>query len=37
LEFAVEALFFAIMVVVSAWPIIAAAGALNEFLQRTPS
>ncbi len=36
-EFVIEALLFAIMVAISAWPIIAAAGALNEFLQRTPS
>jgi len=36
-EFVIEALLFAIMVAVSAWPIVAAAGALNEFLQRTPS
>lgn len=33
-EFAIEALLFAIIVVVSAWPIIAAAGALHEFFQR---
>jgi hypothetical protein len=36
-EFAIEALFFAIIVAVSAWPIFAAADALNEFLQRTGS
>ncbi len=36
-EFVIEALLFAIIVAISAWPIIAAAGALNEFLQRTPS
>ena len=36
-EFVIEALLFAIMVAVSAWPIIAAADALNEFLQRTPT
>jgi hypothetical protein len=35
-EFVIEALFFAIMVAVSAWPIIVAAGALNEFLQQAP-
>jgi hypothetical protein len=35
LEFALEALFFAIIVAISAWPIFAAAGALNEFFQRT--
>jgi hypothetical protein len=34
LEFAIEALFFAIIVAISAWPIFATAGALNEFLQR---
>jgi len=36
-EFAIEALFFAIIVAISAWPICAAADALNEFLQRTGS
>jgi hypothetical protein len=36
LEFALEALFFAIIVAVSAWPILAAAGALHEFFQRAP-
>jgi hypothetical protein len=35
-EVVIEALLFAIMMAVSAWPIIAAAGALNEFLQRPP-
>ena len=34
LEFALEALFFAIIVAISAWPIVAAAGALHEFVQR---
>ena len=34
LEFAIEALFFAIIVATSAWPIFATAGELNEFLQR---
>jgi hypothetical protein len=34
LEFALEALFFAIIVAISAWPILAAAGALHEFFQR---
>jgi hypothetical protein len=34
LEFALEALFFAIIVAISAWPILAAAGALQEFFQR---
>jgi len=36
-EFAIEALFFAIIVAISAWPIFAAADALNEFLRRTGS
>jgi hypothetical protein len=36
-EFVIEALLFAIMVAISAWPIFAAADALNEFLQHTPS
>ncbi len=35
LEFVVEALFFALIVGISVWPILAAAGALNEFLRRT--
>jgi hypothetical protein len=34
-EFALEAFLFAIIVAISTWPIIAAANALNEFLQRT--
>ena len=34
LEFVLEALLFAIIVVTSAWPILAAAGALQEFFQR---
>jgi hypothetical protein len=34
LEFVVEALFFLIIVAISAWPILAAAGALHEFFQR---
>jgi hypothetical protein len=34
LEFIVDALFFAIIVAISAWPILAAAGALHEFFQR---
>ena len=37
LEFVIEALFFAIMMAISAWPIVAAIDALNQFLQRTPS
>ena len=36
-EFVIEALFFAIIVAISAWPIFAAAEALNEFLQHTAS
>jgi ABC-type uncharacterized transport system fused permease/ATPase subunit len=35
-EFVMEVLLFAIIVAISAWPIVAAAGALSEFLQRTP-
>ncbi len=34
LEFVIEALFFAIIVAISVWPILAAAGALQEFFQR---
>jgi hypothetical protein len=34
-QFVVEALLFAIIVVISAWPVFAAADALNQFLQRT--
>jgi hypothetical protein len=34
LEFAAEALFFVIIVAISAWPILAAASALHEFFQR---
>jgi hypothetical protein len=37
LEFAIEALLFAIIATISAWPIVATAGALNEFFQRTPA
>jgi hypothetical protein len=33
-EFLVEALFFVIIVAISAWPIVAAAGALHESFQR---
>jgi len=36
-EFVVETLLFVIIIAISAWPIVAAANALNEFLQRTPS
>lgn len=35
-EFAIEALLFGIIVAISAWPILAAAGALHEFLQQAP-
>jgi hypothetical protein len=31
-EFAIEALLFAIIVAISAWPVLAAANALSEFL-----
>ena len=34
LEFVAEALFFVIIVAISAWPILAAAGALQEFFKR---
>ena len=37
LEFAIEALFFVIIVAISAWPILAVAGALHEFFQRALS
>jgi hypothetical protein len=37
LEFVIEALLFAIIIAISAWPILAAAGALNELLQCAPS
>jgi len=33
-EFAAEALFFVIIVAISAWPILTVAGALHEFFQR---
>jgi hypothetical protein len=36
LEFIIEALLFAIIVAVSAWPMFAAVAALNEFLERAP-
>ena len=32
MEFTVEALLFAIIVAISAWPVLAAANALSEFL-----
>jgi hypothetical protein len=34
LEFAMEALLFAIIMAISAWPVLAAANALSEFLQQ---
>jgi len=34
-QFAVEALLFAILLAISAWPIIAAVDAIGELLQRT--
>lgn len=34
---AAEALFFAIIIAISAWPIVVAASALKEFLQRIPN
>ena len=37
LEFVAEALFFVIIVAISAWPIVTAAGALHEFFQRALS
>ena len=35
-EFAIEALFFAIIVATSAWPVITAVGALDEFFRSVP-
>jgi hypothetical protein len=37
LEFAIEAFLFAIIVAVSAWPMIAAANALRDFLRLAPT
>jgi len=37
LEFAMEALFFVIIVAISAWPMLATANALREFLQQVPA
>ena len=34
-EFFIEALLFIVILAISAWPIAAAADALNEFLQHT--
>ena len=34
LEFAMEVLLFVIIVAISAWPVLAAANALSEFLQQ---
>ena len=36
-EFAIEALLFVILLAISAWPVVAAVDALNEFFQRTAS
>jgi hypothetical protein len=36
-EFTIEVLLFAIIVAISAWPIMAVASALSEFVQRTPA
>jgi hypothetical protein len=36
-EFVIEALLFAIIVAISAWPVFAVVDALNQFLQRTAS
>ena len=36
-KFVIEALLFAIIAAISAWPVFAAADALNQFLQRTTS
>jgi len=36
MEFAIEALLFAIIVAISAWPAVTAAGALAEFLEQAP-
>jgi len=36
MEFAIEALLFAIIVVISAWPAVAAADALAAYLQQAP-
>jgi hypothetical protein len=35
-HFALELLFFAVIVAISAWPLLVAARALSDFLQRTP-
>jgi hypothetical protein len=35
-EFTIEALLFAIIVAISAWPIFQAVEALNQFLQSAP-
>jgi hypothetical protein len=36
-QFAIEALLFAIIAAIAAWPIFNAADALNQFLQRLPN
>lgn len=36
-QFVIEVLLFAIIAAISAWPVVNAAGALHEFLQRVTS
>jgi hypothetical protein len=36
-QFVIEALLFAIIAAISAWPVLNAAGALHEFLERVTS
>jgi hypothetical protein len=36
LEFAIEALIFALLLAVSVWPIATEAGAIHEFLASVP-
>jgi hypothetical protein len=36
-DFFIEALLFAVIVAISAWPIFAVVAALNEFFQRAPA
>ena len=37
LEFAIEALLFGALLAISAWPIVAAASAINEYLEKAAS
>ena len=37
LEFAIEALIFGALLAISAWPIVAAASAINEYLEKAAS